>query len=424
MLPTFFGAVLGAHYAKVQPKQVWPDFNRTASTDLTDSCNFEAGIRKMKEITDIIRAFDQAQRDGKRSALATVVLVEGSSYRRPGARMLITEDGRLTGAISGGCLEGDALRKAMFAIMSQHNKLVIYDTTDEDDLKFGVQLGCNGIVYILFEPLDAFQENNPIYLLRQLIAGRQDAVLATFFAPGQVNQPGTRLLYRGGPLEGKPPENIKADIEADMQQAFQQQVSGFTDYTSDKDRVRAFIEFISPPIALVIAGAGNDAQPLVEMASLLGWRITVADGRSGYATAQRFPKADQLLPAKPASLLAQLQPDRQTVFLLMTHNYNYDLALLKELIRIDYAYIGMLGPAQKRDRMFRDLEKQGIFPDENQKSRIFGPVGLDIGAETAAEIALSVLAEIKASFSGRKGLSLKLKQDAIHPRHADSINHV
>jgi xanthine/CO dehydrogenase XdhC/CoxF family maturation factor len=394
-----------------------------APADLAGSCNFEEGIRKMKEISDIIKAFDQARKDGKRSALATVVLVEGSSYRRPGARMLITEDGRLTGAISGGCLEGDALRKAMLAIMSQHNKLVIYDTTDEDDLKFGVQLGCNGIVHILFEPLDTGGKNNPIDLLRHLITGRQDAVLACFFAPEYADQPGTRLLYLGDRLEGKAPENIAADAEADLRRAFQEQVSGFKTYRSNENTVKAFVEFIRPPIALVIAGAGNDAQPLVEMASLLGWHTTVADGRPGYATMQRFPKANQVLLTKPAALLTHLQPDGQTVFLLMTHNYNYDLALLKELIRIEYAYIGMLGPAQKRDRMFRDLEAQGILPDENRKSRIFGPVGLDIGAETASEIALSVLAEIQAFFSGRKGSFLKLKQDPIHTRHTGSIRH-
>src|ERR1700710_2096244 len=107
----------------------------------------------MKDITDIIGAFDLAQSKGQRSALATVVQVEGSSYRRPGARMLVTEDGQLTGAISGGCLGGDALRKALLAINEQRNKIVTYDTTDEDDAKFGVQLGCNGIVHILFEPI-------------------------------------------------------------------------------------------------------------------------------------------------------------------------------------------------------------------------------------------------------------------------------
>src|SRR6476660_10054418 len=122
----------------------------------------------MKELKDILQAYDEAAREGKQTALATVVHLDGSAYRRPGARMLVTEDGKMTGAISGGCLEGDALRKAQFAIFQQQNKLVVYDTTDEDDLKFGVQLGCNGIVYILFEPVKLNDVNNPINLLKKL----------------------------------------------------------------------------------------------------------------------------------------------------------------------------------------------------------------------------------------------------------------
>jgi xanthine/CO dehydrogenase XdhC/CoxF family maturation factor len=377
----------------------------------------------MKEIIDIIRAYDQACKDGKRSALATVVRVEGSSYRRPGARMLVTEDGQLTGAISGGCLEGDALHKALFAIMSQKNKLVTYDTLDEDDVKFGVQLGCNGIVHILFEPLEINQDNNPIDLLRQLVNDRADAVVVTFFAIGQPDQPGTRLLYLKDQWMGNAPEHIREEVNTDMKRVFYNKISCFKDYQTGKQFLQAFIEFITPPVAIVIAGAGNDVQPLVEMASLLGWYITVVDGRSGHATRQRFPKADHVLITKPSGVLAQLQPDNQTAFLLMTHNYNYDLALLKELMGIDYAYIGILGPAQKRDRMLMDLQEQGIHADENRRSRIYGPVGLDLGAETAAEIALSVLAEIKAFFSRRDASSLKLKQDPIHSRMADTRHH-
>src|SRR6187431_2928393 len=130
----------------------------------------------MKEIRDIIKAFDEAQKLGKKTALATVVHVEGSSYRRPGARMLVTEDGQLTGAISGGCLEGDALRKALLSIHQQQNKLVTYDTTHEDDLQFGIQLGCNGIVDILFEPIISDHPFNPIHLLQELISERRNAV--------------------------------------------------------------------------------------------------------------------------------------------------------------------------------------------------------------------------------------------------------
>jgi xanthine dehydrogenase accessory factor len=377
----------------------------------------------MKEINDIVKAFDLAVQDGKQCALATVVLVEGSSYRRPGARMLVTEDGDLTGAISGGCLEGDALRKARYAIMSRENSLVIYDTTDEDDVKFGVQLGCNGIVHILFEPLYTDAQNDPINLLRQLLTSRENAVVATFFSPRAGNQPGTRLLYRKGKIMGQQPENLNSDIEAGVKAAFEQQVSRFEDYPVGNGLIKVFFEFIAPPVALVIAGAGNDVQPVVEMADLLGWDITVVDGRVLYATAARFPKATQVLLTRPAGFLSQIQVDAQTVFLLMTHNYTYDLALLKELSTINYSYIGMLGPAQKRDRMLADLRDEGISLTADQRSRIYGPVGLDIGAETATEIALSVLAEVKAFVAARPGGSLKLKAEPIHSRSANSLHH-
>ena len=146
----------------------------------------------MKEIHDIIMAYDKAVLQNKQTALATVVKVDGSSYRRPGARMLVTEDGGITGAISGGCLEGDALRKAQFAMFQQQNKLEIYDTTDEEDARLGVQLGCNGIVYILFEPIKNNHENNPLDLLKKVALKRKDAVLATVFSQNKITlQKGT-----------------------------------------------------------------------------------------------------------------------------------------------------------------------------------------------------------------------------------------
>ncbi|MEQ1800228.1 MAG: XdhC family protein, partial [Lacibacter sp.] len=146
-----------------------------------------------KEINEIIAAYKRAQQKGNKTALATVVYVEGSSYRRPGARMLVEDDGRMTGAISGGCLEGDALRKALLAIHQQQNKLVTYNTLDEDDVEFGVQLGCNGIVHILFEPIDSEDENNPIALLERSQLFRKETVLVTLFSLHNFHghQPGT-----------------------------------------------------------------------------------------------------------------------------------------------------------------------------------------------------------------------------------------
>lgn len=373
----------------------------------------------MKEILDIIDAYTVALATGKRMALATVVHVEGSSYRRPGARMLVTDDGQLTGAISGGCLEGDALRKALLAINQQQNKLVTYDTTEDDDAKFGVQLGCNGIVHILFEPIDPDQEIHPISLLQKLSAKRQEGVLITLFSLSNPHQavPGTCLLLLPeiGLLgqAGVEYENKKLLLAANH--ALHNKQSSIKEYDVEGISLSAFVEFIAPPIALVIVGAGNDAFPMAAMARVLGWHTTVADGRATHATLQRFPQVNRLLITKPEQMLAQLQIDAQTVFVLMTHNYNYDLALLKLLVNEkQLVYIGSLGPKKKLERMINDLKTEGITLTGQQQEKIFGPVGLDIGAETAEEIALSVIAEIKKVLSDKAGYSLREKQVPIH----------
>jgi len=370
----------------------------------------------MKEISDILKAYRHAENQQIRSALATVVKVEGSSYRRPGARMLVTEDGMLTGAISGGCLEGDALKKALSAIHQQENKLVTYDTTDEDDAKFGVQLGCNGIVHILFEPIDVSSELNPIRFL-QLLAERSPAVLVTLFSSFQKQHFGTSLIYKKNELHSKVPSGMGEKIIADAENAFNDQTSQFKNYVLGTEQIEAFIEFLQPPVSLVIAGAGNDAQPLAEMAYLLGWNVTIADGRPMHATVNRFPHANQVLTAKPSQLLPQIKTDEQTAFVLMTHNYNYDIELLNLLFDTKAAYIGTLGPRKKLIRMLDELGRNTI---ENA-SRIYGPVGLDIGAETAEEIAISILAEIKTVFAGATASSLKEKKVPIH-HHANNSN--
>ncbi|EOR93508.1 Xanthine and CO dehydrogenase maturation factor, XdhC/CoxF family [Arcticibacter svalbardensis MN12-7] len=371
----------------------------------------------MKEIRDILKAFSLADKEGKKTALATIVQVEGSSYRRAGARMLITDEGQLTGAISGGCLEGDALRKALLAISEQRNKLVTYDTTDEDDAKFGVQLGCNGIVHILFEPIDPAKANNAIQLLQELVKVRKDAVLVTLFSLNQTEQPGTSLLYRFDKILSSLPINLQQAILFDVQDAMQTKLSFLKNY-EDQD---AFIEFISPPVAVIIAGAGNDAIPLVEMTTLLGWHTTVLDGRPTHATPERFNKADQVLVVKPDEVLSKVNIDAQTVFVLMTHNYNYDLVLLAQLLQKNCAYIGTLGPAKKLDRMLEEIKANGQSLNEQHLSPVYGPVGLDIGAETAEEIALSIVAEIKSVLAGQSGIPLREKKQPIHARAINTM---
>jgi xanthine dehydrogenase accessory factor len=371
----------------------------------------------MKEIKDIIKAYDDAIKQGKQTALATVVLVGGSAYRRAGARMLVTEDGELTGAISGGCLEGDALRKARLAMAQQQPMLVTYDTTDDDDAKLGVGLGCNGIIHILIEPIHPENGNNPIQLLKNINSKRQNAVLITLFSlqDRKAAQPGTCLmLTEDGSVENSLTNStLKDSLINDALDVLRIGTSATKTYCYDIEYT-AFVEHIKPVISIIVIGAGNDAIPLTQMAAVLGWDVTIVDGRANYAKADRFPSAKQLICAKPEQVLPQVNLDERSVIVLMTHNYNYEMALLREVLPLDIAYIGMLGPKKKLERMLGELEDNGLKIIPAQLEKLYGPVGLDIGSEGSEEIALSIIAEIKAVLSGREGYSLKYKPVSIH----------
>ncbi len=367
----------------------------------------------MKEISEILKAYSKAKTAGRKTALATVVKVEGSSYRQPGARMLVTEDGDLTGAISGGCLEGDALRKALLSIHQKQNKLITYNTSNEDDIELGLQLGCNGIVHILFEYIDDEAANNPIQLLQQLELERKEAVVVTVFSlKRNAKQIGTALFYRN---ESAVLNNTMEvlNLITDANEVLKTKTSIVKKLQIENEN-EALVEYIKPPISLVIAGAGNDVQPLVKMASILGWKITLGDGRAIHAVQKRFPKADSVKAIKSEQFLENIIIDDQTYFVLMTHNYKYDLTVLKSLLETDCQYIGILGPKTKLNRMLDDLQNEGITVSEEQLERIYSPIGLDIGAETSEEIALSIVSEIKAFAAGKMGTSLKYKSGKIH----------
>lgn len=374
----------------------------------------------MKEIKQIIKQYEAAREKGIQAALATVVHLEGSSYRRPGARMLIEENGQLTGAISGGCLEGDALRKALHVIAEKRAMLVTYDTMDEDDAKFGVGLGCNGIIQVLIEPIHHEDPLNPVQLLKTLAGSREPAVLLTLFdlSDRKAVQHGTCLIYHTPhKIMGRVPV-FSDKIQADIDLALVQNVSSFKQYRDHGIQVTAFIEYVDPPVALIVVGAGNDVMPLVDMAIILGWEPHVVDGRANYATADRFTSACSVIVAKPEKVLEQFKIDHRTVFVLMTHNYNYDLAMLRALLNVGTPYIGSLGPRKKLDRMLDELRDEGIRITDSQIKKIFGPVGLDIGAETSEEIALSILAEIQAVLHGSSGGQLRNAGEYIHSREA------
>jgi xanthine/CO dehydrogenase XdhC/CoxF family maturation factor len=379
----------------------------------------------MKELRDIIKAYDAAVHAGKKSALAAVVHLDGSSYRRPGARMLVTDEGALTGAISGGCLEGDALRKALLVLSQQQSKLVTYDTSDEEDATIGIQLGCAGVIQVLFEPIHAGNANNPIQLLRKAVAVRQKSVLVTLFSleNKRNEQPGTCMLMEAnGNISGSIPyPELEEHVLEDVRIALEEGQSFFKQYVGNNFNVTAFIEFLQPAVSLVVVGAGNDAIPMMRIADTVGWDVRVVDGRNTHAKPERFASACQILVSKPEKVLEQIPMDDQTVFVMMTHNYNYDLAMLKALLPMDIPYIGMLGPKKKLDRMIDELRDEGMEINDEMLKKVYGPVGLEIGAETAEEIALSIMAEIHAVLNDKQGGSLRNKSDVIHSRTVTMI---
>lgn len=375
----------------------------------------------MSELQRLLTAYNHQRSLGVSCALATVTEVEGSSYRRPGARMLVTEDGQLTGSISGGCLEGDALRRARKVMLTGKSETIVYDSTDiEEDLQHGAQLGCEGTIHILLESINYSDSNNPIELLQKTSRQNQQVVLITILsAKNSINNLyGKRALITNNErqklyLTGN--ESTDQLILNDALEVFDSGKSLTKSFTVGAEEVRTSLEVILPAPQLTVFGAGNDAQPLVKMANSLGWRVHVIDGRSPQATVQRFTEAETVDVVKLADLQTQVFYPGYAV--LMSHNYHYDFAVLSQLVSFQpVTYIGILGPRKKTDRLLNDLQKEGVYLNEEDSKRLYGPVGLNIGAETAEEIAIAVMAELLAVKHESKAGFLRDLDGPIHNR--------
>lgn len=372
----------------------------------------------MRELDAIISAFDDCKDHGVHCILATVVHVEGSSYRKAGARMLVDEYGQMTGAISGGCLEGDALRKALHALHQNQNKLVTYDTSDENDSVIGAQLGCNGIIQVLFEPIDPDNTQHPIELLRQVALSKsRNAIVTLFDLNVRAEQQGTCMIFDGNLVvsQRQIPDSLFNRLKRDAAEVLKHQRPHFGTYQIGENNAYSFIEHHCPPVKLVLVGAGNDARILANMAETLGWEVVITDGRPSHANSERFVASCQVIVTRPEKFLDHISVDANTVFVLISHNYNYDLTVLKLLLQFeDLLYIGILGPKKKYQRMLHDLQSEGIEVTAAHRQIIHAPVGLNIGAESPAEIALSVLAEIQSVLTKTNGIPLREKHGAIH----------
>jgi xanthine/CO dehydrogenase XdhC/CoxF family maturation factor len=330
----------------------------------------------MKELPAIVAAL-LAPAAGP-AVLATLVNVEGSSYRRPGARLLLLADGRRIGSISGGCLEEDVVTRAAQVRATGTADAVVYDTSSENDLVWGVGLGCHGVVRVLIEKLPP----HPAWAaaLARNFAARRPTALAVIHGGEDRHGWGTRLAAPGD--------------------------------CADPERLLA--ETVLPPTALAIYGAGDDAQPLARLAGELGWRVTVADPRAAFATAGRFPTAERLVVGPASELVAKTAPDAATLAVVMTHHYVHDVPLLRDLLARPLAYLGLLGPRKRADQILADLAAQGAIITAAQRARLHAPVGLDLGADGPEQVALSILAEMQAVLAGRDARPLRARTRPIH----------
>ena len=402
----------------------------------------------MKDLQTILRRARVLDEAEKPYVLATVVQTSGSVYRGPGTRMLIEADLQSLGTISGGCLEGDVRENAQTVFADGQPRLLHYDATSEDDILWGTGLGCSGTVDVLLERLPQDGSFHYPTFLHGCALEDQHGVLVTVFATeGETNAaPGQHLILdereQSGLSAVRPPHggrmgaaNVRDDIaDLELREIALNAASeilatlddtrlpialGYTrHYELTHGTAALLIEPLLPPIALYLFGAGYDAVPLAQLAGELGWRVTVADHRPSYARAERFPSARQVLLAQPGHLPEDLQFDNRSCAVIMSHNYLQDQALLRDLLGAPLAYLGVLGPHQRTQRLLADLRKEDIALSDEQAARLFSPVGLDIGAETAEEIALSILGEIQAALTGRKGGSLRDHPGPIHDRPA------
>lgn len=329
-----------------------------------------------REIQEILAAAGE-----RPAALATLIAVAGSSYRQVGARCLVLSNGNAIGSISGGCLEEDVRQRAAKVLATGEPQVMVYDTAQENDLVWGTGLGCQGEVKVFFERLPS---PRPLWMQRlsENFVQRRDTHLRIVYEGSDARLLGTHLS------EGAPAEPDLKFVE----------------------------ERLAAPPSIVIFGAGDDAMPLVEFASRLGWHVVVLDSRAPYATRERFPQAHETYVCDADVGVQHPSIDERSLVIVMSHRYRSDLAFLRTILTRPIAYLGILGPRQRTQRMLDELASEGTTLSEHVQQRLYAPVGLDLGGASPETVALSIIAELQAIQSGRLPQHLRDSRRPIHGR--------
>jgi xanthine/CO dehydrogenase XdhC/CoxF family maturation factor len=371
----------------------------------------------MSELTDVLSAIESLSARGEKLALATIVAVRGSTYRRPGARLLVPEEGELVGNISGGCLENDVADVAKIVMREGMARIVSFDLTADDDAVWGWGLGCNGAFELFVEPADkaaevagalriALEEERPICMVT-VLDSTVDGVAQ-----------GDRVLIRPGGSMERSFGDAALDASA-RDAALELLARERSEIRELSPGVRAFVEVLEPPLRLLVCGAGHDAAPLVTQAAALGWSPIVVDDRPEFLNRDRFRDAADFVLVERPDKMAEVAPvDERTYVVVMTHNFLRDKEYVRSLLGSPARFVAMLGPAVRTRRLLDELREEGVEIRDGDLGRLRGPAGLDLGAEGPEEIAAAICAEIVAVKRGREAGFLRDRPGPIHDRHA------
>lgn len=369
----------------------------------------------MKEIAKIIDRYKKIDWEKEEVALGTVVKVEGSAYRRIGARMFVSSNGQWVGGISGGCLEDDALKRAKIAIMKNESSIVVYDTTEDDPHQIGVGLGCNGRIEVLFTPIDCQDKNNQIEFLEQITHQRSSTILLQVLNIKNGNSDLRGKFYTQNTLNDLSEATTVSieDIQDKIQRVFYKRKSKvFKLINEENHQYEVLFELIRPKIKLVCIGDNYDVNAFMAIATALSWEIHVA-GKQRKLSKTVFQATKKVYSIEEAK---HIEMDEYTAVVLMSHDYKTDLTLLKEYITKKIPYIGLLGPKKRMLKMQDEMAEKGEMVDLEKLENLYSPIGLDIGAESPEEIALAIAAEIIAVFRERNSGFLKHRIGSIHER--------
>jgi xanthine dehydrogenase accessory factor len=355
--------------------------------------------------------------DGEPAVLATVVDVEGNAYRRPGAKMVVSEQGAGVGSITAGCLEDDVLALARRVQSDGEIQVERFDLTADDDV-WGLGLGCNGVIDVMLEPLD--ERHLPIVDTYE--SGGDVAALTVLESEAPAIETGAQLRAPAGDLssatvvDGAWPDWLLDRLAEPVETLVGNGQSDTIEVTHEGDTVRVFVDAVTAPPRLVVFGTGHDVKPVVELARKTDFRVTVAGFRGGQATEERFPNADRVVATSPAQIRERIDFDEETYAVVMTHNFVDDGIVVGELLETPTPYIGVMGPNERFEEMLPDVESDRGALSDAELDRIYTPIGLDVGGGSPYQIALSVVAEVRAVSDGREPQHLRDRKSPIHER--------